>query len=134
MYDIEIRFNEDFIDFYFDRIIEGSLAMAQEVLINTTTKAGEDRFFPDRGTSLFKDIAQSGIVNLNAAANSANFASTDTVLFIQETNPDDPDLVSSYILQPLSIENRKLRLNALIETIKGDRVGIDKLINRDNGN
>lgn len=64
----------------------------QACLVNFgTSKNPSDKMFPTRGTDLLKQAVRGVLINPSAALHASNFASIDTVFFINEYGPASLD-------------------------------------------
>jgi hypothetical protein len=125
MYDLKLEFTDNGIIFHENESIEGFPAAAQDVLLNLATAAGSDIMHADRGTELEQQALQTGtIISEAAGTHAANIAATDTVTFMQETvDTADEDSIADVSLTPVSFKNQKLKLNAIVTSIKGEIIG-----------
>lgn len=103
-------------------------ASAQNALVNTVCRVGSDAAWPSRGTSLASVASSGALIDLSSSIHAANFATMNTLAFIRsaEAEPDDNDL-ANYTLQPITLENGSLRLNAFFTSVGGETYGVNIL-------
>lgn len=94
-----------------DAKAEGADADLQCVVVNVMTRAGSDRAFPERGTSLSERVVRGEVFDSNQATHAANFAALDTRVFLDEFARDDVEHgISDLKLVPDGVEDRRLRM------------------------
>ena len=128
MIDLKLDFSENGVVLDANNIVDNVNSTAQEALVNTSVKLGEDSVYTDRGTELFKRSTQVSAFSTQEAKHAANFASSETLVFIQRTNGLDPDLLAEYNLQLVDIQNKKINFNAFVETIQNETLGISQTV------
>lgn len=83
MKDLRILFNGgDDTRIMFDASVDGKSCIEQQVLVNLVTEQGSDPLYEDRGTTLLEDSINGLAYDTNEAKHVANFASIDTLFFI----------------------------------------------------
>ena len=104
---IRITFNEDGPRFDFSRSVRGFESVVQNALVNVGTDLGSDPIFTDRGTDLKRDGAHGRMATAIWANHSANFASLNTLAFIQQTDDET---------NPFKLQEFELRCEQVILT------------------
>jgi hypothetical protein len=101
--------------------VDGFGPSMQNTLINLVTNKGTDPAFPDRGTDMLRDtISAQGLLQY-APIHIANFAAAGTLYFERLTSPnrDDPDEISRLVLQPISVQNKRIRIACGMTAVGG---------------
>lgn len=121
---IRIIFSEDGIRFDFDNPVKDFECTAQNALVNIGTRKGSDPMFPERGTDLLKTALSGAIVDLNSAAHASNLAAVDTLFFSRTwEQAGNTERMAKVQLDPLSIQDRCLQLDAVFTSTDGNQIG-----------
>jgi hypothetical protein len=94
--------------------VDGFDATIQNALVNIGTRAGTDRIYPTKGTTILKSAVEGKIVGLNVANHETQAAAIDTLFFSREyeTSTDLSIRLGQVFMDTLSYDGTKLRINS----------------------
>lgn len=120
--DLSITFSSEGCLINLDRPVRGFSSTVQAAMVNLVTNEASDAVFPDRGTSLLLDAVSGGAIVGNRATHIANVAAIETKNFmrIAAVDPTATDEILTIVLQPVSLQNRILHLNASMASVGGE--------------
>jgi hypothetical protein len=126
MYDLKLNFSDGGVSIIDNEIVEGFYAVAQNALLNLATEIGTDQLHPERGTRLERQaLKTSNILSLQAGGHIANLAASDTLDYIKDTqDANENNGLVDLDLEPVSLQNRVLKLNAVATGARGDVIGV----------
>lgn len=108
----------------FSESLDGFESTVQKGLINTVTRSGSDKTFPDRGTNLFTNAVRGNLINSEDAAHESNFAALDTFFFVNENvHSGETEYIKEYRLEPLEFGNGTVKLNAIFTSTLNRVIG-----------
>ena len=125
---IKISFNngEALIDT--DNYVENFDATVQNALVNIATRAGTDRIYADKGTSILSRAVAGKIVGMNEANHQSQLAALDTLYFSRkhETSTDSSVKLGAVAMKPVTYDGASLKLNVAFTDLAISRtVGIE---------
>lgn len=120
---LKINFIKDDISISTDSKVSGFDATIQNALVNIGTRAGTDRIYPGKGTSILDRAVEGKIVGFNAANHESQLAALDTLFFSREYETSDVNEIKlgSVAMAPLSYDGNKLRIEASFTDLANSR-------------
>ena len=111
---LKINFIKDNISIATESKISDFDATVQNALVNIGTRAGTDRIYTDKGTSILDRAVEGKIVGFNAANHESQLASIDTLFFSREYETSDSDAIKlgNVVMAPLTYDGNKLTIEA----------------------
>lgn len=122
---IKIQFNGRQSEILPDQTVSGFDATVQNSMVCVGTVAGSDRMFPAKGTNLLPSALQGRLINRQLAIHETNYASVDTLFFINETDAEGAEeRLAAVALQILNMTTEELQLEAQFTSSLGKTVGL----------
>lgn len=100
---------------------DGAQAAVKAAALNILSVAGEDRVFPDRGTSLGWRSSINQLFQSSGASAAATFAALDTVFFMRQSHRHElEDLPEEIFLHPSEVSADSIDLEMSYNTAGGE--------------
>ena len=121
---LKISFTDAGADIQLNQSTEKHGLKVQNALVNLGTSAGSDRTFPTRGTRIAKVALSAGFRDLVTAQHELNFATSDTLFFERENEPETEEWSLEVInATPSLLSGRFVQANLSFQHLDGKVTG-----------
>jgi hypothetical protein len=92
---LKLAFSEKGCRVLWNEQVEAEETVYQQVGVTLGTRHGSDAVYPNKGTSFFERAVRGGFSGTHALRHIAQFAALDTKGFINDTSPEETNLMIS---------------------------------------